>query len=78
MTPPASKTGEHLLIYEPRIEGHHLSWLRFITEDFLSAGLRLTLENTPHTTPDDFNQTFAQLSQRSLFVPIAARVGVVM
>jgi glycosyltransferase involved in cell wall biosynthesis len=43
MTPRAPKTGEHLLIYEPRIEGHHLSWLRFITEDFLSAGLRLTL-----------------------------------
>jgi len=34
---------EHLLIYEPRTEGHHLSWLRFITEDLLSAGLRLTL-----------------------------------
>jgi glycosyltransferase involved in cell wall biosynthesis len=43
MTPTASKNGEHLLIFEPRTEGHHLSWLRFITEDLLSAGLRLTL-----------------------------------
>jgi glycosyltransferase involved in cell wall biosynthesis len=33
----------HLLLYEPRVEGHHLGWLRFITEDFLSANRRLTL-----------------------------------
>jgi glycosyltransferase involved in cell wall biosynthesis len=33
----------HILIYEPRVEGHHLTWLRYITEDLLSAGFRLTL-----------------------------------
>ncbi len=33
----------HLLLYEPRTEGHHLGWLRFITEDLLSANLQLTL-----------------------------------
>jgi len=33
----------HLLLYEPRTEGHHLGWLRFITEDLLAAGLQLTL-----------------------------------
>jgi len=33
----------HILVFEPRLEGHHLSWLRYITEDFLSAGHRLTL-----------------------------------
>jgi glycosyltransferase involved in cell wall biosynthesis len=33
----------HILVYEPRVEGHHLVWLRFVVEDFLSAGLRLTL-----------------------------------
>ena len=27
------------------------------------AGLRLSIENTPHTTPDDFNQTFACLRE---------------
>jgi glycosyltransferase involved in cell wall biosynthesis len=43
----------HLLLYEPRTEGHHLGWLRFITGDLLSANLRLTLavdlrpENVP-------------------------------
>jgi glycosyltransferase involved in cell wall biosynthesis len=34
---------DHLLIYEPRAEGHHLSWLRFITEDLLAAGMKLSL-----------------------------------
>jgi sugar phosphate isomerase/epimerase len=34
-----------------------------LLESAPAAGLRLTLENTPHTTPDDFNQTFAQLAQ---------------
>lgn len=33
----------HLLVYEPRAEGHHPGWLRFITEDLLSGGYQLTL-----------------------------------
>ena len=36
-------SSSHLLLYEPRVEGHHLGWLRFITEDLLSANRRLTL-----------------------------------
>jgi glycosyltransferase involved in cell wall biosynthesis len=42
MTLPASKPPT-LLLYEPRTEGHHLAWLRLITEDLCSAGYRLTL-----------------------------------
>ena len=42
MTASAGRHG-HLLVYEPRTEGHHLGWLRFITEDLLAAGLQLTL-----------------------------------
>jgi glycosyltransferase involved in cell wall biosynthesis len=34
---------EHLLLYEPRTEGHHLGWLRFLTEDLLSANYQLSL-----------------------------------
>ena len=34
---------QHLLLYEPRTEGPHLGWLRFITEDLLAAGWPLTL-----------------------------------
>jgi glycosyltransferase involved in cell wall biosynthesis len=33
----------HILIFEPRLEGHHLKWLRYITEDFIGAGYKLTL-----------------------------------
>lgn len=32
-----------LLVYEPRTEGHHLGWLRYILEDLLSAGANLSL-----------------------------------
>jgi glycosyltransferase involved in cell wall biosynthesis len=39
---PATRP-EHLLLYEPRTEGHHLGWLRFIVEDLLSADFRLSL-----------------------------------
>jgi glycosyltransferase involved in cell wall biosynthesis len=33
----------HLLLYEPRTEGHHLGWLRFIADDLLLAGFRLSI-----------------------------------
>jgi glycosyltransferase involved in cell wall biosynthesis len=33
----------HILIFEPRIKGHHLKWLRYIAEDFITAGFKLTL-----------------------------------
>jgi len=34
---------KHLLFYEPRTEGHHLGWMRFIAEDLLSANFQLTI-----------------------------------
>ena len=33
----------HILIFESRVEGHHLSWLRYVTEDLLTAGFRVTV-----------------------------------
>jgi glycosyltransferase involved in cell wall biosynthesis len=35
--------GTHVLVYEPRVEGHHPTWLRFIAEDLLAGGFTLTL-----------------------------------
>lgn len=32
-----------ILIYEPQVVGHHVGWLRFITEDLLGAGFSLSL-----------------------------------
>jgi glycosyltransferase involved in cell wall biosynthesis len=43
MTASQPSHREHLLLYEPRTEGHHLVWLRFVTDDLLSAGWQLTL-----------------------------------
>lgn len=43
MTCSSTSTNKHLLLYEPRTEGHHLGWLRFIVEDLLSAGYRLSI-----------------------------------
>lgn len=34
-----------------------------------AAGLRISIENTPHTTPADFNETFAYLSELSTIPP---------
>ncbi|MDB6025694.1 MAG: Transcriptional regulator [Verrucomicrobiales bacterium] len=43
MKSKAPQNDPAVLLYEPRIEGHHLGWLRFITEDLLGAGYKLTL-----------------------------------
>ena len=39
--PPAAPA--HLLLLEPRVEGHHLTWLRMVLEDLLATGVRLTM-----------------------------------
>ncbi len=38
-----SSSKKHLLFYEPRTEGHHLGWMRFIADDLLSANFQLTI-----------------------------------
>jgi len=43
MTGAHSNHSGRILLYEPRIEGHHLVWLKFVTEDLLAAGRPLTL-----------------------------------
>jgi glycosyltransferase involved in cell wall biosynthesis len=45
MNPAGASPGRPspLLVYEPRTEGHHLNWLRMITEDLLSAEVPVTL-----------------------------------
>jgi glycosyltransferase involved in cell wall biosynthesis len=40
---PEASARPHVLIYEPRVEGHHVFYLRIVTEDLLGAGYRLTL-----------------------------------
>ncbi len=38
-----NQASKHLLVYEPRTEGHHLGWLRFLAEDLLSANYQISL-----------------------------------
>ncbi len=33
----------HILIFEPRVAGHHLTWLKYVSQDFLAKGYHLTL-----------------------------------
>jgi glycosyltransferase involved in cell wall biosynthesis len=37
------RNNRHILLYEPRIEGHHLGWLRFIVDDLLAADFQLSV-----------------------------------
>jgi sugar phosphate isomerase/epimerase len=37
--------------------------LKSLIQQASNTGLRLTLENTPRTTPEDFNQTFTRLAE---------------
>ncbi|MEI7533375.1 MAG: glycosyltransferase [Verrucomicrobiae bacterium] len=39
----SANSKRHLLLYEPRTEGHHLGWLRFIADDLLSVNFQLTI-----------------------------------
>jgi glycosyltransferase involved in cell wall biosynthesis len=43
MTEVVPNQSRRLLLYEPRTEGHHLGWLRFITDDLLSANFQLSI-----------------------------------
>lgn len=38
-----NKSKKHILFFEPRIEGHHLMWLRVLCDSFLKAGYKLTI-----------------------------------
>jgi hypothetical protein len=62
----------HILIFEPRLEGHHLSWLGYVTEDFLHAGHRLTLaidgrEAARSRYQEQLGELLNQVSVNSLF-----------
>lgn len=50
---PQSGQPRRLLLYEPQVEGHHLVYLRHITETLLTAGFRLTLalDRRPQSQP---------------------------
>jgi sugar phosphate isomerase/epimerase len=60
----ARDIGADLVNLHLYMEERAASYVRSLTPVIAAAaqaGLRLSIENTPHTTPADFNETFAQL-----------------
>jgi glycosyltransferase involved in cell wall biosynthesis len=43
MNRPGTSAARHILLFEPRVEGHHLSWLQYVIEDLLAGGFRVTI-----------------------------------
>ncbi len=69
-------TIKHLLIYEPRLGGHHLSWLRYVTEDFLSIGIKLTLAVDQRSDSQHLiEKKFIDLSDRIKVISAYSRDG---
>jgi glycosyltransferase involved in cell wall biosynthesis len=67
---PKGVTGPSALIYEPRVEGHHLSYLKFITEDLLGAGFHLTLAmDTRQKEFQRANEQMAELLKKVRVIP---------
>jgi glycosyltransferase involved in cell wall biosynthesis len=67
----SSLASQHLLVYEPRMEGHHPGWLRFITEDLLSAGFRLSLATDQRPAAQDtLRQSLGSLLDEVKIVPV--------
>ena len=61
MTPtPKSRSPIHVVIHEPSVEGHHVGYLKFVTEDLLTAGYRLTL--ALDVSPEPFERISAQMA----------------
>ncbi|HUA66950.1 MAG TPA: glycosyltransferase [Candidatus Saccharimonadales bacterium] len=54
------QNNRRILIFEPNVDGHHVGWLRFITEDLLSAGFLLTLALDTH--PDAMKRIEDQMA----------------
>ncbi|MGI8527012.1 MAG: glycosyltransferase [Pseudolabrys sp.] len=59
----------HIFVFEPRLEGHHLGYLKIITEELVAAGYRLTLAVDTRAEP------FAQI--RAAMPDVLERVSVV-
>ncbi len=60
MVETSAKPAPHIFIFEPRIEGHHLGYLKVITEELLDAGYRLTL--AVDKTPEAYAVIRAEMS----------------
>lgn len=66
----------HILLFEPRVEGHHLTWLRMYIQDFLSAGCQVTVAlNGEKTARDRWQDSLAEDLPHVACLPIEAVDG---
>ena len=64
------------MLYEPRIEGHHLVWLKFITEDLLSANWPLALAvDTRPTSYERVQKRLGSLLEQVTVLPVYDESG---
>ena len=73
---PSSTSRPPVLVFEPRVEGHHVSYLKFVTEDLLGAGYTLTL--AIDTRPQPMERIRAQLGdllERVRLLPVCDASG---
>ena len=63
---------KHILIFEPKIEGHHLLWLQLTCESFLDSGYRVTiaLDNRTSKAQDRIANKNNQLLSQVSLLPI--------
>lgn len=65
-----------MLIFENRTEGHHLHWLRYITEDFLTTDRRITLAlDYRPDTKDRIHEHLHDLTEKVIIMSIHDSAG---
>lgn len=70
------KPPQHIMIFEPFLEGHHLSWLRYLSEDLLSAGHKLTLAlDTGPTSMDLLKSNLADVLPQVSLISVFNEAG---
>ena len=75
----ANRGVKKLVIYEPRTEGHHLSWLRMITEDLLKGGFDLTVAlDTREEMAAKVKEQLGEVLPRVKAVPVRRSDGKLM
>jgi glycosyltransferase involved in cell wall biosynthesis len=76
MSDTSANASSRLLLYEPRVEGHHLVWLKFITEDLLSAGRTLTLAvDTRPASYERVQKRLGPLLEKVTVLPVYDEAG---
>lgn len=68
---------QHIVIFEPSLEGHHISWLRYVTEDLLSVGHQVTWAvDTGPAARELLKSNLAELLPQVSVIPVFHEGGI--